>query len=83
MVGCGCCCDGGRGVTVATMAMVDIFGELKQGNYIGGSLAGYKKDTVSFLRALGANFSNLEIFCKNGYHKCANAHLCVCRLKSQ
>ena len=24
--GWGCCCDGGRGITVATMAMVDIFG---------------------------------------------------------
>ena len=27
MGGWRCCCDGGRGVTVATMAMVDNFGE--------------------------------------------------------
>ena len=27
MGGCGCCCGDGRGVTVATMAMVDNFGE--------------------------------------------------------
>ena len=28
MGGCGCCCGDGRGVTVATMAMVDNFGSL-------------------------------------------------------